>query len=147
MLAGVGGAFGGREDLSIHIHACMLALACDRPVRMAYSREESFVGHVQRHPGTLRAELGAKRDGTLVHAKVRMLLDGGAYTSTSYIVIANGCYFAAGTYRIDHVEIDGYAVFTNNPPCGAMRGFGAVQSCCAWNRRLTSSPPSSACTP
>lgn len=131
VLAGVGGAFGGREDLSIHIHACMLALACGRPVRMAYSREESFVGHVQRHPGTLRVELGAKRDGTLVHAKVRMVLDGGAYTSTSYIVIANGCYFAAGAYRIDHVEIDGYAVFTNNPPCGAMRGFGAVQSCYA----------------
>ena len=131
VLAGVGGAFGGREDLSIHIHACMLALRTQRPVRMAYSREESFVGHVHRHPGTIQVELGSHRDGTLVFTKVRMLLDGGAYTSTSYIVIANGCYFAAGAYRVGHVEIDGYSVYTNNPPCGAMRGFGAVQSCYA----------------
>jgi xanthine dehydrogenase D subunit len=131
VLAGVGGAFGGREDLSIHVHACLLALRTQRPVRMAYGREESFVGHVHRHPGTIRVELGAHRDGTLVFTKVRMLLDGGAYTSTSYIVIANGCYFAAGAYKVDNVEIDGFSVYTNNPPCGAMRGFGAVQSCYA----------------
>jgi xanthine dehydrogenase D subunit len=131
ILAGVGGAFGGREDLSIHIHACLLALHTQRPVRMAYGREESFVGHVHRHPGTVEVELGARRDGTLVFTKVRMLLDGGAYTSTSYIVIANGCYFAAGAYKVENVEIDGYSVYTNNPPCGAMRGFGAVQSCFA----------------
>jgi xanthine dehydrogenase D subunit len=128
VLAGVGGAFGGREDLSVHIHACMLALRTGRPVRMVYRRDESFVGHVHRHPGSIHVELGARRDGTLVFSKVRMLLDGGAYTSTSYVVIANGCYFAAGAYRVDNVEIDGYAVYTNNPPCGAMRGFGVVQS-------------------
>ncbi len=131
VLAGVGGAFGGREDLSIHIHACLLALRTRRPVRMAYGREESFVGHVHRHPGTIRVELGARRNGTLVFTKVRMLLDGGAYTSSSYIVIANGCYFAAGAYKVDNVEIDGFSVYTNNPPCGAMRGFGVVQSCYA----------------
>ena len=130
-LGGVGGAFGGREDLSVHIHACMLALRMGRPVKMSYNREESFVGHVHRHPSRIRVELGARRDGTLVFSKVRLLLDGGAYTSTSKIVIANGSYFAAGAYRVDHVEIDGYAVYTNNPPRGAMRGFGAVQACYA----------------
>ena len=130
-LGGVGGAFGGREDLSIHIHACMLALRTGRPVKMSYNREESFVGHVHRHPSRIRVELGARRDGTLVFSKIRLLLDGGAYTSTSKIVIANGSYFAAGAYRVDHVEIDGFAVYTNNPPRGAMRGFGAVQACYA----------------
>ncbi len=130
-LSGVGGAFGGREDLSVHIHACLLALRMGRPVKMSYHREESFVGHVHRHPSRIRVELGARQDGTLVYSKVRLLLDGGAYTSTSKIVIANACYFAAGAYRVDHVEIDGYAVYTNNPPRGAMRGFGAVQSCYA----------------
>ncbi len=130
-LSGVGGAFGGREDLSVHIHACMLALRLGRPVKMSYNREESFVGHVHRHPSRIRVELGARRDGTLLYSKVRLLLDGGAYTSTSQIVIANASYFAAGAYRVDHVEIDGYAVYTNNPPRGAMRGFGAVQACYA----------------
>ena len=130
-LSGVGGAFGGREDLSIHIHACMLALRTGRPVKMSYNRAESFVGHVHRHPSRIRVELGALRDGTLVYSKVCLLLDGGAYTSTSQIVIANASYFAAGAYDVDHVEIDGYAVYTNNPPRGAMRGFGAVQACYA----------------
>ena len=130
-LSGVGGAFGGREDLSVHIHACMLALRMGRPVKMAYNREESFVGHVHRHPSRIRIELGARWDGRLVFTKARLLLDGGAYTSTSQIVIANASYFAAGAYRVDHVEIDGYAVYTNNPPRGAMRGFGAVQACYA----------------
>ena len=130
-LSGVGGAFGGREDLSVHIHACMLALRMGRPVKMSYNREESFVGHVHRHPSRIRIELGARRDGRLVFTKARLLLDGGAYTSTSRIVIANASYFAAGAYRVDNVDIDGYAVYTNNPPRGAMRGFGAVQACYA----------------
>ena len=80
---------------------------------------------------TARVELGATSDGLLVFANVRLLLDGGAYTSTSKVVIANACYFAAGAYQVADVRIDGYAVFTNNPPCGAMRGFGAVQACYA----------------
>lgn len=131
VLSGVGGAFGGKEDLNVHIHACMLALRTGRPVRMVYSREESFFGHVHRHPAIADVELGATRDGRLVFTKVRLVLDGGAYTSTSQVVIANGCYFAAGAYDVADVEIDGFATYTNNPPCGAMRGFGAVQSCYA----------------
>ena len=131
VLSGVGGAFGGKEDLNVHIHACMLALRTVRPVRMSYNREESFFGHVHRHPAIADVELGATGDGRLVFTKVRLVLDGGAYTSTSQVVIANGCYFAAGAYDVANVEIDGYATYTNNPPCGAMRGFGAVQSCYA----------------
>jgi len=131
VLAGVGGAFGGREDLSVHIHACMLALRTGRPIRMSYSREESFVGHVHRHPARMRVEQGATSDGRLVYTRARLVFDGGAYTSTSKIVIANGSYFAAGAYQVENVEIDGFAVYTNNPPSGAMRGFGAVQSCYA----------------
>ncbi len=131
VLSGVGGAFGGKEDLNVHIHACMLALETGRPVRMVYDREESFFGHVHRHPALADVELGATGDGELVFSKVRLVLDGGAYTSTSQVVIANGSYFAAGAYRCPNVEIDGYATYTNNPPCGAMRGFGAVQSCYA----------------
>ncbi|MGW0532363.1 molybdopterin cofactor-binding domain-containing protein [Streptomyces sp. NPDC003032] len=128
-LSGVGGAFGGREDVSVQIHAALLALRTGRPVKMSYHREESFFGHVHRHPAKMWFEHGATREGKLVFVKARLLFDGGAYTSTSQVVIANGSYFAAGAYDVPHVEIDGYSVFTNNPPCGAMRGFGAVQSC------------------
>jgi xanthine dehydrogenase D subunit len=128
-LGGVGGAFGGREDLSMHIHACMLALHTGRPVKMSYGREESFFGHVHRHPSRMHFEHGATGDGTLVFVAARLLLDGGAYTSTSAIVITNASYFAAGAYEVPNVHIDGFAVFTNNPPCGAMRGFGTVQAC------------------
>lgn len=128
-LAGVGGAFGGKEDLSIHVHACMLAMRTGRPVKMVYNREESFFGHVHRHPARMWFEHGATEDGRLVYVKARLLLDGGAYTSTSPVVIANGSYFAAGAYEVPNASIDGVAVYTNNPPCGAMRGFGAVQSC------------------
>ncbi|MEU6125795.1 xanthine dehydrogenase subunit D [Streptomyces sp. NPDC047123] len=128
-LSGVGGAFGGREDVSVQIHAALLALHTGRPVKMSYHREESFFGHVHRHPAKMWFEHGATRDGRLVFVKARLLFDGGAYTSTSQVVIANGSYFAAGAYEVPHAEIDGFAVFTNNPPCGAMRGFGAVQSC------------------
>ena len=128
-LAGVGGAFGGREDISVQIHIAMLALHTGRPIKMVYNREESFVGHVHRHPARMRFEHGATRDGTLVYLTARLLFDGGAYNSTSRAVIGNACFFAAGAYEVPNVEIDGYAVFTHNPPCGAMRGFGVVQSC------------------
>jgi OHCU decarboxylase len=126
-LGGVGGAFGGREDLSMQIHACMLALHTGRPVRMAYNREESFYGHVHRHPCTMRYEHGATRDGRLVFVRARIVLDGGAYASSSTAVCANAACFACGPYEVANARIDSYVVYTNNPPCGAMRGFGAVQ--------------------
>ena len=130
-LAGVGGAFGGREDLSIQIHAALLALRTGRPVKMVYNREESFVGHIHRHPARIWAEHRATRDGRLVAVRMRILIDGGAYASSSTAVISNACSFAVGPYAVDNVLIDGLAVYTNNPPCGAMRGFGAVQTCFA----------------
>jgi CO/xanthine dehydrogenase Mo-binding subunit len=130
-LAGVGGAFGGREDLSMQIHAALLALRTGRPVKIVYNREESFVGHIHRHPARIWAEHRATREGRLVAVRMRILIDGGAYASSSTAVISNACSFAVGPYAVDNVEIDGLAVYTNNPPCGAMRGFGAVQTCFA----------------
>ncbi|MGH3078859.1 MAG: molybdopterin cofactor-binding domain-containing protein [Gaiellaceae bacterium] len=127
-LAGVGGAFGGREDLSIQIHAALLALRTGRPVKMVYNREETFVGHIHRHPSRIWAEHSATKDGRLVSARVRILLDGGAYASSTAAVLANACCFAVGPYAVENVSIEGSAVYTNNPPCGAMRGFGAVQA-------------------
>jgi xanthine dehydrogenase D subunit len=135
-MAGIGGAFGAREDLSMQAHACMLALRTGRPVKIAYSRPESFVGHVHRHPGRLRYEHGATRDGKLVYVKARILLDGGAYASSSTAVIANACCFAIGPYECSNATIDGWVVYTNNPPCGAMRGFGSVQNCYAHEAQM-----------
>ncbi len=130
-LAGVGGAFGGREDLSMQIHAAMLALHTSRPVKMVYSREESFSGHVHRHPARIHAEHRATREGRLVCVRMRILLDGGAYASSSTAVTANAASFAGGPYNVPNALIEATSVFTNNPPCGAMRGFGAVQTCFA----------------
>ena len=130
-LAGVGGAFGSREDINMQIHACLLALRTGRPVKMTYGREESFHGHVHRHPSRIWIRYGANRDGKLVAADVRLLLDGGAYASSSPAVIANASTFAAGPYEVPNVRIEGTVVYTNNPPCGAMRGFGAPQVCFA----------------
>jgi len=136
VLAGVGGAFGAREDLSMQIHACLLALHTGRPVKMVYSREESFFGHVHRHPAKLYYEHAAMADGTLVSVTARTYLDGGAYTSSSPAVAANAATLGAGPYQVPNVSIDVYAAFTNNPPCGAMRGFGAVQACFAYESQM-----------
>jgi xanthine dehydrogenase D subunit len=130
-MAGIGGAFGGREDLSMQIHAGMLAMYTGKPVKMMYNREESFFGHVHRHPAQLWYEYGATRAGKLTYAKVRIILDGGAYTSATLNVTGNASSLALGPYEFPHLEIDAYGVYTNNPPCGAMRGFGAVQACFA----------------
>jgi CO/xanthine dehydrogenase Mo-binding subunit len=135
-LAGVGGAFGGREDLSMQIHGALLALHTNRPVKIVYSREESFVGHVHRHPAKIWAEHRATRAGRLACVRVRILLDGGAYASSSAAVTANAACFACGPYRVDNAQIEATSVYTNNPPCGAMRGFGAVQSCFAHEAQM-----------
>ena len=130
-LAGVGGAFGGREDLSIQIHAALLALHTSRPVKMVYNRQESFTGHVHRHPARIHAQHHATRDGRLVCVTMQILLDGGAYASSSTAVTANATSFACGPYAVPNARIETTCVYTNNPPCGAMRGFGAVQTCFA----------------
>jgi xanthine dehydrogenase D subunit len=135
-LAGVGGAFGGREDLSMQIHACLLALRTGKPVKIVYNRFESFFGHVHRHPAKLYYEHGATRDGKLTHVKCRIVLDGGAYASSSPAVVGNAASLGAGPYVIDDVDIEVIALYTNNPPCGAMRGFGAVQACFAYEAQM-----------
>ncbi|MFE1149114.1 xanthine dehydrogenase subunit D [Streptomyces albidoflavus] len=135
-LSGVGGAFGGREDLSMQIHACLLALRTGKPVKMVYNRFESFFGHVHRHPAKLHYEHGATRDGKLTHLVCRIVLDGGAYASSSPAVVGNAASLGAGPYNIDNVEIETLALYTNNPPCGAMRGFGAVQACFAYEAQM-----------
>jgi len=130
-LGGVGGAFGAREDVSLHIHACLLAVRTGRPVKIVYSRAESFLGHVHRHPARIWMRHSAQPDGEIVSFESRILLDGGAYRSSSYHVTANAACFAAGPYRVPNAYVHATAVRTNNPPCGAMRGFGVVQSCFA----------------
>ncbi|MET9340970.1 MULTISPECIES: xanthine dehydrogenase family protein molybdopterin-binding subunit [unclassified Nonomuraea] len=135
-LAGVGGAFGAREDLSMQVHACMLALRLNRPVKIVYGREESFFGHVHRHPAWLRYEHGATRDGRLVYVKAEILLDGGAYCSSSPAVVGNAASLGVGPYEAPNVDILATGVYTNNPPCGAMRGFGAVQACFAYESQM-----------
>src|SRR3989441_1759723 len=135
-MAGIGGAFGAREDLSMQAHACLLALKTGRPVKISYSRPESFVGHVHRHPGRLSYEHGANTDGMLVYVRARILLDGGAYASSSTAVIDNASCFAVGPYRCPNATIDGIVAYSNNPPCGAMRGFGSVQNCYAHEAQM-----------
>jgi xanthine dehydrogenase D subunit len=135
-LSGVGGAFGGREDLSMQAHACLLALRTGKPVKIVYNRFESFFGHVHRHPAKLRYEHGATRDGKLVYMKCRIVLDGGPYASSSPAVVGNAASLAVGPYEIENVDIEALALYSNNPPCGAMRGFGAVQACFAYEAQM-----------
>jgi CO/xanthine dehydrogenase Mo-binding subunit len=135
-LSGVGGAFGGREDLSMQVHACLLALRTGKPTKMVYNREESFYGHVHRHPAVLYYEHGADRTGRLVHVKARIFLDGGAYASSTSAVVANAATLGVGPYDVDNVTVDCWGVYTNNPPCGAMRGFGAVQAAFAYESQM-----------
>ena len=126
-LAGVGGAFGGREDITLQIHGALLARAAGAPVRIAYDRVESFLGHPHRHPARMWFRHTATRAGDLVSVEARLVFDGGAYASSSPAVLANAVTHAAGPYRVAHARLHGVVVRTNNPPCGAMRGFGVPQ--------------------
>ncbi|MEU5576831.1 molybdopterin cofactor-binding domain-containing protein [Streptomyces huasconensis] len=135
-MAGVGGAFGGREDISMQILASVLALRTGKPVKMVYNRYESFFGHVHRHPAKLHYEHGATKDGKLTHMKCKIVLDGGAYMSSTPSVVGNAASLSVGPYVVDDVEIEAVGLYTNNPPCGAMRGFGAVQACFAYEAQM-----------
>src|SRR5262249_12507960 len=135
-LAGVGGAFGAREDLSMQVHACLLALHTGKPVKIVYGQAESFFGHVHRHPAVRRYEHGASRAGDLVYVKAEIILDGGAYASTTAAVAGNAATLGVGPYVVPNVAVDCWGMYTNNPPCGAMRGFGAVQAAFAYESQL-----------
>jgi xanthine dehydrogenase D subunit len=136
VLGGVGGAFGAREDISLQVHTCLLALDLGRPVRVAYSRAESFIGHVHRHPASIWMRHHATVDGEIVKIEARFVFDGGAYASTSSAVLLNGITQAQGPYRCPNAVVDGWAVRTNHLPCGAMRGFGVVQACFAHESQM-----------
>ena len=131
VLGGVGGAFGAREDISLQVHTALLSLRTKRPVKMQYGREESFFGHVHRHPAKVWMRHHASAAGEIIKIEARFVFDGGAYSSTSSAVLINGVTHTQGPYRCPNAVVDGYATRTNNPPCGAMRGFGVVQACFA----------------
>ena len=136
VLGGVGGAFGAREDISLQVHTALLAMKAGRPVRISYGREESFYGHVHRHPAKIWMKHHADLDGRIVKIESRMVFDGGAYCSTSPAVLINGITHTQGPYKCENAIVDGWAVRTNNPPCGAMRGFGVVQACFAHESQM-----------
>ncbi|MGI8547964.1 MAG: xanthine dehydrogenase family protein molybdopterin-binding subunit [Gemmatimonadaceae bacterium] len=125
-----GGGFGGKEEYPSMIagHAALLALKSGRPVKIIYDREEDMVATTKRHPSIVRHRTGVTHDGRLVAMDIDVLLDGGAYVTLSPTVLSRGAIHAAGPYRCDNINIRGRAVFTNTPPNGAFRGFGAPQT-------------------
>ena len=123
----IGGAFGGREDMSVQIVLALAAWKLRRPVKTVWSREESIIGHCKRHPMWIHARWGATRAGKLVAAEVRVIADGGAYCYTTNKVLGNTTVTCTGPYEIPNVKVDVDGVYTNNPPGGAFRGFGAPQ--------------------
>jgi len=123
----IGGAFGGREDMSVQIVLALAALKLQRPVKIIWSREESIIGHHKRHAYYIRAKWGAKKDGKLVAAECELISDCGPYAYTSTKVLGNATLMVTGPYEIPNVSVDAYTVLTNNVPGGAFRGFGGPQ--------------------
>jgi CO/xanthine dehydrogenase Mo-binding subunit len=124
----IGGAFGGREDMSVQIVLALAAWKLKRPVKIVWSRQESIIGHCKRHPMTLKTRWGATKDGKLLAAETTVIADGGAYMYTSNKVLGNCTITATGPYFIPNVREDVYGVYTNNVPSAAFRGFGAPQA-------------------
>ncbi len=127
-LAPNGGAFGGKEDLSIQAQTALLARATGRPVRLTLSREESVRMHPKRHPIRMDYTVGCDAEGRLTAVRARMIGDSGAYASVGGKVLERAAGHACGPYKVPAVDVESLAVYTNNPPCGAMRGFGANQA-------------------
>jgi xanthine dehydrogenase molybdenum-binding subunit len=123
-----GGAFGGKEDMSVQAQTALLAHVTRRPVKLTLSREESVRLHPKRHPITMQYTVGCDAEGRLTAVRARMLGDSGAYASVGGKVLERAAGHACGPYRVPTVDIESRAVYTNNPPCGAMRGFGANQA-------------------
>ena len=123
-----GGGFGGKEDIAGQIHAALLARAAGKPVKLLFSRRESLLVHPKRHATQIRVKLGARKNGLLVAAETELFGDTGAYASLGEKVMTRATTHSSGPYVIPHVKSDCYAVYTNNPPAGAFRGFGVLQS-------------------
>ncbi|GAA3053958.1 molybdopterin-dependent oxidoreductase [Kitasatospora albolonga] len=133
---GVPGATADREDLSFQVVLALLALRTGRPVKMTLTREESFHSHTSRHPALLRYRHHADAEGRLVKVEAQILLDGGAYAEVSAEALAAATAFSVGPYTCPNVFVDAWAVRTNNPPAGRMRGEGALQTCFAYESQL-----------
>jgi len=136
--APTGGGFGGKEDYpsNLALHAALLAIKAERPVKIIYDRDEDMASTTKRHPSRTRHRTGVMADGRIVAQDIEMLLDAGAYTTLSPVVLSRGIIHAGGPYAVDHVRINGVARLTNSVPYGAFRGFGAPQSEFATERHM-----------
>lgn len=132
----IGGAFGKKEDISVHIHLALAAITTGRPVKLTYSREESMITQSKRHPFIIRIKTGVTSKGYLTACQVEVIGDTGAYASSGLAVIHKGMYHCTGPYNVDHVKGIGHAVYTNNTYCGAMRGFGTTQLAFAYESQM-----------
>lgn len=132
----VGGAFGGREDISLQIHLALATYLTGRTVKCVYQREESFYAHSKRHPFTMKYKTGADKDGKLKAMEATIIGDTGAYASWAINVLRKGGVHATGPYEIPNVKVDSIAVYTNNPYAGAKRGFGATQPPVAYEQQM-----------
>jgi len=124
----IGGGFGGKEDIVGQIHAALLAQKTGKPVKILYDRHESLLVHPKRHATQINVKLGLKKDGTLIAAQTELYGDTGAYASLGTKVMGRATTHSTGPYIVPNVKIDCYAMYTNNPPSGAFRGFGALQA-------------------
>ncbi len=124
----IGGGFGGKEDIAGQIHAALLAQRTGRPVKLLFDRQESLIVHPKRHATQIRVKVGAKNDGRLVAVESELYGDTGAYASLGEKVMTRATTHSSGPYEAPHVRADCYAMYTNNPPAGAFRGFGVLQS-------------------
>ena len=132
----VGGGFGGKEDVSVQHHAALLAYLTKRIVKVKLSRQESIVVHPKRHPMWMDITTACDENGYLTAMKAVVVSDTGAYASLGGPVLQRACTHAAGPYNFQVIDIDGRAVYTNNPPAGAFRGFGVTQTCFGSERNL-----------
>lgn len=123
----IGGGFGGKEDLLVQHHAALLTYHTKRPVKLIYTRQESLMTHPKRHAFHMDMKMGCDENGHLTFIKAKILSDTGAYNSLGKAVTERGVTHCAGPYKIKNIDVDGYAVYTNNPPSGAYRGFGVPQ--------------------
>ncbi|RBP44922.1 selenium-dependent xanthine dehydrogenase [Garciella nitratireducens] len=127
----VGGGFGGKEDMSVQHHAALLTWYTNKPVKVTLTRQESIIVHPKRHPMEMEFTTACDENGKLTAMKARVIADTGAYASLGGPVLQRACTHAAGPYNYQNIDIDGKAVYTNNPPAGAFRGFGVTQTCFA----------------
>ena len=132
----IGGAFGKKEDISVHIHLALAAMETRRPVKLTYTREESMITQSKRHPFIISTKTGATKEGYLTAWQTEVIGDTGAYASSGLAVVHKGMYHCTGPYNVDNVKGIAYTVYTNNTYAGAMRGFGATQMAFAYESQM-----------